>query len=105
MKSYIFRCNTKTKDEVFQRMLLGEEEGVWGTMSQIKPDDFLFLYNPSSSEIQDTTCLRERYGRQAIPFTKIQHIIKKYRNDIYPYFAIRFSLIATRSIKDQRKKI
>ncbi len=51
MKSYIFRCNKKTKDEVFQRMLFGEEEGVWGTMSQIKPDDFLFLYNTSTFEI------------------------------------------------------
>ncbi|KXK27602.1 MAG: Development and cell death domain protein [candidate division WS6 bacterium OLB20] len=107
MTGYIFRCTAKTKPEVYERMLLGEEPGLWGHVSKIQSDDILFLYNTSTFEITGplkpdgepgnpvekgawkggfTSQIKfaETEDTKTIPFAKIQHIIKKYRHGLYP---------------------
>ena len=91
-----------------QRHLLGEELAIWGTMEQIKEDDLLFLYNTATYEVTGPLkpigkCQKnlvpgawnnkfpvqikfdETEDTQTFPYTNIQHIIKKYRNGIYPW--------------------
>lgn len=107
MKGYIFRCNDKTKDEVFSRQLFGEERDYLEIVKQIKKEDLLFLYNTSTFEFTGPFKPASNGGKfivldawqnkfpsqikiitieqtNTIPFTKIEGIIKKYKNGIYP---------------------
>lgn len=111
MKGYIFRCNDKTKDEVFQRMLLGEEQAYLPLVNQIEIDDALFLYNTSTFEFSgiynpssegrekieadawqgkfpSQIRFSENEATKTIPFNKIEKIITRYRHDIYPYMEL-----------------
>lgn len=130
MQAYIFRCNNKTKPEVFERMLFGEELGYLGLVQQIDPEqDLLFLYNTSTYEFSGPYKLTSKGGKDiekgtwngrfpvqirfeefseateilgvgtppvtikipkttTIPYTLIQHLIKKYRNGIFPYMEL-----------------
>ncbi|MBD3362695.1 hypothetical protein GF362_03180 [Candidatus Dojkabacteria bacterium] len=108
MKGYIFRCNDKTKDEVFERMLFGEEEAVKASMMKITLEDYLFLYNTSTFEFSgpykpttapniniEGNAWQGRFPVQirfettdqtkTIPFNLIERIITAYRKGIYPH--------------------
>ena len=50
MKGFIFRCNDKTRQEVFDRNLFGEEMMYLPMVKTIQPDDLLFLYDLSTYE-------------------------------------------------------
>lgn len=50
MNGYIFRCNDKTKDEVFSRSLFGDEAMYIPVVKGIAEDDYLFLYDLSTYE-------------------------------------------------------
>jgi len=107
VKGYIFRCNDKTKEEVLTRQLFGEERYYLEIVKQIKKEDYLFLYNTSTYEFSGPfkpaseggefillDAWNNKFPSQikvnileptiTIPFSKIEKIIKKYRNGIYP---------------------
>jgi len=111
MKGYIFRCNDKTKDEVFDLQLFGEERDYLVLIKQIESTDLLFLYNTSTYEFsgpfkpasQGGEYLNKRAWQskfpsqvkfevtdqtKTIPFSKIEKIINRYRNGIYPFMEL-----------------
>lgn len=111
MKAFIFRCNSKTKDEVFERMLFGEERDYLQLVKSITPDDLLFLYNTSTYEFsgpykpaseggeylvkgawQDKFPAQIKFEitpeTKTIPFSKIEKIITRYKKGIFPYMEL-----------------
>lgn len=111
MRGYIFRCNDKTKDEVFSRKLLGEELSYLPDVKEIREEDLLFLYNTSTFEFSgpfkpigngQEKIVPEAWGgkfpsqirfeeldtTKTIPFNKIERIIKRFKNDIYPWMEL-----------------
>lgn len=111
MKAFIFRCNSKTKDEVFERMLFGEERDYLQLVKSITRDDLLFLYNTSTYEFsgpykpaseggeylvkgawQDKFPAQIKYEitpeTKTIPFSKIEKIITRYKKGIFPYMEL-----------------
>lgn len=108
MKGFIFRCNEKTKGEVFERKLFGEEMAYLDLVRAIDDDYLLFLYNtktfefsgpykPASKGALDLEKyawigafraqirFEETDSVKTIPFAKIEHVIKVYRRNIYPH--------------------
>jgi len=107
MKGYIFRCNSKTFQEVFDRQLFGEEIMYLPAIKQISREDYLFLYNTSTFEFSGPYKPIGKGGERIIPeawkglfppqikfeslpstktisFSKIEKIIKRFRKNIYP---------------------
>ena len=108
MKGFIFRCNNKTKREVFERKLFGEEIAYLDMIRDIGDNYVLFLYNTNTFEISgpfrpaskgDLDIDKYAWGgafraqikfeeiedTTTIPFAKIEKVIRQYRNNIYPY--------------------
>lgn len=111
MKAFIFRCNSKTKDEVFERMLFGEERDYLQLVKSITPDDLLFLYNTSTyefsgpykpasegSEYLVKGAWQDKFPAQikfellpetkTIPFSMIEKIITRYKKGLFPYMEV-----------------
>lgn len=111
MKAYIFRCNSKTKDELFERMLFGEERDYLQLVKSITPEVLLFLYNTSTYEFSGPYkpasaggeylvkgAWGDRFPAQikfeltpetkTIPFSKIEKIITRYKKGIFPYMEL-----------------
>lgn len=111
MKAFIFRCNSKTKDEVFERMLFGEERDYLQLVKSITPEDFIFLYNTSTYEFSGPYkpasdggeylvkgAWQDKFPSQikfellpetkTIPFSKIEKIIIRYKKGIFPYMEL-----------------
>ena len=111
MKAFIFRCNSKTKDEVFERMLFGEERDYLQLVKSITPEDLLFLYNTSTYEFSGPYkptsvggeylvkgAWQDKFPSQikfellpetkTIPFSKIEKIITRYKKGIFPYMEL-----------------
>ena len=107
MKGFIFRCNEKTKDEVFKRTLFGEEKMYLPIVKSIQTDDMLFLfdlttygfsgpYKPTSmgAEGIEASAWKAAFPAQirfeitaetkTVPFRLIEKIIKKYHKGMYP---------------------
>ena len=116
MKGYIFRCNSKTKDEVFERMLFGEERDYLQLVKSITPEDYLFLYNTSTYEFSGPYkpasgggeylvkgAWGDRFPAQirfevtketrTIPFSKLEKMITRYKKGIFPYMELNKSQI------------
>ncbi|HRN71067.1 MAG TPA: hypothetical protein PLS49_07865 [Candidatus Woesebacteria bacterium] len=111
MKAFIFRCNSKTKDEVFERMLFGEERDYLQLLKSITPGDLLFLYNTSTYEFSGPYkpaseggeylvkgAWQDKFPSQikfellpetkTIPFSKIEKIITRYKKGIFPFMEL-----------------
>ena len=111
MKAFIFRCNSKTEDEGFERMLFGEERDYLQLVKSITPDDLLFLYNTATYEFsgpykpsseggeylvkgawQDKFPAQIKFNTNpettTIPFSKIEKIITRYKKGIFPYMEL-----------------
>jgi len=111
MKAFIFRCNSKTKDEVFERMLFGEERDYLQLVKSITSDDLLFLYNTSTYEFSGPFKPASKGGEylvkgawqdkfpaqikfeitpetKTLPFSKIEKIITRYKKGIFPYMEL-----------------
>ncbi|HRN86646.1 MAG TPA: hypothetical protein PKU78_04220 [Candidatus Dojkabacteria bacterium] len=111
MKAFIFRCNSKTKDEVFERMLFGEERDYLQLVKSITPADLLFLYNTSTYEFSGPYkpvseggeylvkgAWQDKFPSQikfellpetkTIPFSRIEKIITRYKKGIFPYMEL-----------------
>lgn len=107
MKGYIFRCNNKTKDEVFERGLFGDEAMYISVVRNIQADDVLFLYNLSTFEFSGPyapvgkggshlvpAAWKSKFPAQiqfkvlpetkTMPFNKIEKVIKVYHKGMFP---------------------
>jgi len=107
MKGYIFRCNEKTRQEVFDRKLFGEEMMYLPLVKMIQTDDLLFLYDLSTYEFSgpykpvgagaeriEPGAWKAGFPAQirfeitgetkTIPFRLIEKVIKKYHKGMYP---------------------
>lgn len=107
MKGYIFRCNEKTKSEVTQKGLMGEERMYLPIVRGINSDDLLFLYDLSTYEFSgpyipicpgseniDASAWKTLFPAQirfkhapetkSVPFRLIERVIRKYRKGVYP---------------------
>lgn len=107
MKGFIFRCNEKTKDEVFKRTLFGEEKMYLPIVKSIQTDDLLFLYDLTTYEFSgpyrptsqgaegiEASAWKAAFTAQirfeitdetkTVPFRLIEKIIKKYHKGMYP---------------------
>lgn len=108
MKGFIFRCNNKTKDEVFERMLFGEETVYLDLIRAIDASYSLFLYNTQTFEFtgpykpvskgeleiekgawggafKAQIRFEGTEGTKTVTFSKIEKVIKEYRRNIFPY--------------------
>lgn len=111
MRGFIFRCTNKTKDEVFERKLLGEERMYVPLIKTITVSDLLFLYNLSTYEFIGPYKPKGLGGENLIPnawksafpaqiqfdflpetktinFKEIEKIIKIYHKGVYPDMAL-----------------
>jgi len=107
MKGYIFRCNDKTRQEVFDLNLFGEEMMYLPVVKLIQPEDLLFLYDLSTFEFSGPYkpvgvgaerivpgAWKSGFPAQikfvingeakTIPFRLIEKVIKKYHKGMYP---------------------
>lgn len=107
MNGYIFRCNSKTEEEVFERHLLGEEAKFMEIFKGIKKDDYLFLYNCETFQFfgsykpvgEGGTIEPKAWGGKfpsqvrfkdlpestKVPFSKVADLIKRWHNDVFPW--------------------
>ncbi len=107
MRGYIFRCNARTKIEVFNRSLFGDEAMYLPVVKKITQEDKLFLYDLSTFEFSGPyapvgnggshlipAAWRSRFPAQirfkiipetrTIPFKSIEKVIKVYHKGMFP---------------------